>query len=226
MEFSESDKRLIFQFLENISKSTVNGLSDEQELWDLTTLETKSLINKIVSLNPEEYGFRGKQLPNESVPKDAVKIASQVHDSSGEYELDNNTYLPKKVFIAYDKMAEEFNKENIHRKLLIGSGYRSPAFQIVTLIYILAKVYDFDLSQTLKRVAMPRYSQHCSVSNTAIDMLNIDGEPSDNDPQKFGESIEYTWLLKNANKFNFNESYPPNNPDGIMWEPWHWQFLE
>lgn len=226
MDFSQTDKKNIYKFLEEVSKSTINGLSAEDELWSLASPKTKSLINKIMTLNPNEYGFRGKRLAKEALPSDAIKIENKADKSSGEYELDGNTYLPKRVFTAFSGMADAFNKENPSRKLLVGSGYRSPAFQIVTLLYILAKVYDFDLNQTLQRVAMPRYSQHCLTSNTAIDLLNIDGEPSDEDPQKFSESVEYVWLLKNADKFNFNESYPPHNPDGIMWEPWHWQFLE
>ena len=226
MDFSETDRRNIYKFLEDVSKSSINALSIEDELWNLTSRETKSLIDRILALDPSEYGFRGKELPKEAVPSDAIKIESHASKSSGEYELDSNAYLPKRVFAAFDRMADAFSRENPGRKLLVGSGYRSPAFQIVTLLYILAKVYDFDLNYTLKRVAMPRYSQHCLASSTAVDILNVDGEPSDEDPQKFSESIEYAWLLKNAGKFNFSESYPPHNKDGIMWEPWHWQFLE
>lgn len=225
MNFNEDDQLSIRHFLQEVSRSNIHGLSSEDELWNITDSETKVLINNILALDPKKYGFKGKQLLKEAVPKDAVMITDQTQNASGEYKLLNSTYLPRNVFAAFTAMGEAFAKENPGRKLLVGSGYRSPAFQIVTLLYILAKIYDFDLEQTLTRVAMPPYSQHCLANHTAIDMLNIDGEPSDEEPQEFSKSIEYAWLLKNAQRFNFYESYPPNNPDGIMWEPWHWQFL-
>ncbi len=225
MNFNDTDRKRINQFLETVSKSKINGLSTKDELWSLTNSQTKALLDKIVALNPKEYGFRGKQVPQESVPKDAIKIDNRTDNSSGEHELVNSAYLPKEVYRAFEKMAGVFSKEYPVRKLMVSSGYRSPAFQVLTLLYILAKIYDFDLSQTLKRVAMPQYSQHCSANNTAIDMLNIDGEPSDDEPEKFKDSIEYKWITENASKFNFYESYPSNNPDGIMWEPWHWQYI-
>ena len=56
-------------------------------------------------------------------------------------------------------MNQAFIKTFPGRKLVVGSGYRSPAYQIATLIYILVNNYDFDIGKTLKRVAMPRYSR-------------------------------------------------------------------
>ncbi len=226
MKFDNNDKALLSRFLIDAKENKINGISEMEDLWDFTDLETENLIKKIISINPIDYGFKGSRISLEPVPDDIVPMKSEAIKKSGEYELDTNTYLPENINLSYESMAYVFKRHNPNRQLLVGSGYRSPAFQVVTLIYILAKIYDFDLAETLKRVALPNYSQHCSVTSTAVDFLNIDGQPSDEDPIEFSKSVEYEWLKKNAAKFNFYESYPPDNNDGIMWEPWHWQFLE
>lgn len=226
MNFSKQDKILLINFLDLAISSGINGLSSMNELLQLTTAKDRFLINQIIKIDPKAYGFKGQAIILEAVPSDVVTITNRIEKQSGEYQLDSNTYLPKIIYLSYQKMAKAFQKDYPKRELLTGPSYRSPAFQIITLIYILAKVYDFNLSETLKRVALPQFSQHCSVSRTAIDFLNIDGEPSDEEPEKFRNSVEYDWLTKNAQKYGFYESYPPNNPDGIMPEPWHWQFLE
>ncbi len=226
MKFSENDKILLNTFIKDAKENKINGLSEMDDLRDFTDLETENLIKKIIATDPTDYGFKGNKIAIEPVPEDIVPMKSEAIKKSGEYELDTNTYLPENINLSYESMAYVFKRHNPNRQLLVGSGYRSPAFQVVTLIYILAKIYDFDLAETLKRVALPNYSQHCSVTSTAVDFLNIDGQPSDEDPIEFSKSVEYEWLKKNAAKFNFYESYPPDNNDGIMWEPWHWQFLE
>jgi D-alanyl-D-alanine carboxypeptidase len=121
-------------------------------------------------------------------------------------------------------MNQAFESQNINRKLIVASGYRSPAYQIVTLIFWFRQ-HGFDLARTMKQVAMPEYSQHCSAIHTALDIMNINGEPTDENPMDFKRSIEYAWLKNNAAKYNFIESYPPRSRLGIQWEPWHWQYI-
>jgi len=40
----------------------------------------------------------------------------------------------------------------------------------------------------------------------------------------FAETDAYAWLQDNAEIHGFIESYPENNPHGIIAEPWHWCF--
>lgn len=225
MEFNNTDKNVLNQFLETVGTSKLNAISTMDKFWALTNPKTRELIDRILALNPSDYGFRGDFVPQESVPNNMIELTTPPSNQSGEYKLGGNPYLPSVVHGAFSDMAEGFKKDFPNRRLMVGSGYRSSAFQILTLLYILTKVYDFDLSKTLKRVAMPQYSQHCSASNTAIDILNLDGEPSDEKPESFKDSIEYMWLVEHAHKYSFYESYPVHNSDGIMPEPWHWQYI-
>lgn len=40
----------------------------------------------------------------------------------------------------------------------------------------------------------------------------------------FGSTEAYTWLTKNAHRYGFILSYPPNN-SYYQYEPWHWRFV-
>lgn len=225
MIFNDEEKNSINDFLIKVKSSQINGVSKLEDLWLLSDSKSRIIINKIINLDPHIFGFSGPKLTLDSVPKDIVKIAGSNSTNSGEYSFDANAYLPKHVYLRFESMNNKFKLKYPNRQLKVGSGYRSPAFQIITLLYILSKFYDFDINNTLKRVALPGYSQHCSSTNTAVDVLNIDDKPSDENPQDFSSTIEYHWLKENASEFDFNESYPPDNKDGIMWEPWHWQYV-
>ncbi len=224
MHFDNHEIALLDNFLIDVEKSSLSGLSTMEDLWMIADAESKMLIEEILQLNPLDFEFKGKKIKEESIPDDVVAIDNSKYAQDGEYALFKKSYLPRPVYAAFSKMGEEFTKSYPSRVLLVGSGYRSPASQVVTLVYILAKIYNFDINKTLKRVALPQYSTHSSVSETAIDVMNVDGEPKDEDSLAFKDSVEYEWLKDHANNFDFYESYPPNNPDGIMWEPWHWQY--
>jgi LAS superfamily LD-carboxypeptidase LdcB len=224
MHFDDKDKEALNNFLSKIEKSSLTGISELEELWAFADIDSRALIEKILQLNPADFGFKGKKIKPEPIPADMVVIDNSEYAKDDEYALFNKTYLPEHVYTAFSKMAREFKSNYPNRELLVGTGYRSPACQIITLVYILAKIYDFDIDKTLKRVAFPDYSTHSSVSETAIDVMNIDGEPTDENSLAFKDSVEYSWLKEHAKKFSFYESYPLNNSDGIMWEPWHWQY--
>lgn len=114
---------------------------------------------------------------------------------------------------------------DIGKKLLVRSGYRSPAYQLFLLGWYL-NMYDFDVGKTLERVAMPGYSEHCVADNVAIDFITEDGVPQEHDDRCFEDTQEYKWLLKNAEEFGFKESFPKDNEFGTMYEPWHWRYVE
>jgi LAS superfamily LD-carboxypeptidase LdcB len=105
------------------------------------------------------------------------------------------------------------------------SGYRSPAYQIFVFLWYL-KFYKFNFPQTIKRAAIPGYSEHGFPERQAIDFITEDGSPSEKNPSDFEKTVEYRWLRKNADKFNFYETNPKNNNLGTMFEPWHWAHIE
>ncbi len=199
--------------------------SSMSSLMSQLTPSEQALAQAFLNIRLEDYGIRTACLDIEATPADLV-IFEEGHrySRSADYQT-TQQYLPKAVARAYEAMRTAFMAGHPARGLIIASAYRSPAFQIATLTSYFVHIHHFDLASTLTQVALPGCSQHCSVSRTAIDLANLDGQPSDDNPQDFAESPEYAWLRSYGQDFGFYESYPPGNDEGIMWEPWHWQYL-
>jgi D-alanyl-D-alanine carboxypeptidase len=69
----------------------------------------------------------------------------------------------------------------------------------------------------LRLVAAPGCSEHHT--GRALDLASV------TDPEleeRFALTPEFRWLKKHTGRFGFHLSYPPRNPHGIAYEPWHW----
>ncbi|MBD2460437.1 D-alanyl-D-alanine carboxypeptidase family protein [Oscillatoria sp. FACHB-1407] len=70
--------------------------------------------------------------------------------------------------------------------------------------------------------APPGYSEHHT--GYAIDI--VDGTRSETDLEvSFETTPAFRWLEQNAARFDFELSFPQNNPQGLSYEPWHWRFV-
>jgi len=197
-------------------------LIDQKTLDQKLTVKESKLVNEILKIDPLKYGFKGTFLGFDDIPNDLVAIKNQKYIFKRKKHKIETQYLRKKIFIAYGKMNKAIMTD-LGKRLLIGSAYRSPTYQCLIFLYYL-KIYNFNFTMTIKRVAMPSYSEHCSSTKSAIDFITKNGLPSDKKPLNFARSAEYRWLKNNAIKFGFKLSYPIGNKRGIMFEPWHWQY--
>ena len=41
----------------------------------------------------------------------------------------------------------------------------------------------------------------------------------------FEKTAAFSWLKNNAAKYSFELSFPPDNHQGISYEPWHWRYV-
>jgi len=73
------------------------------------------------------------------------------------------------------------------------------------------------VSEILNVNAAPGYSEHHT--GRAIDIAVPDAEPL---TEEFESSKAFAWLEKNAASFGFSMSYPRENRQGFVYEPWHW----
>ena len=48
MKFDTNDKTLLSRFLIDAKENKINGISEMEDLWDFTDLETENLIKKII----------------------------------------------------------------------------------------------------------------------------------------------------------------------------------
>ncbi|MCT7989306.1 M15 family metallopeptidase [Laspinema olomoucense] len=70
--------------------------------------------------------------------------------------------------------------------------------------------------------APPGYSEHHT--GLAVDLA--DGRfPKQDITSQFENTEAFQWLQKNAQKFGFEMSFPLENQQGVMYEPWHWRFV-
>ncbi len=220
------DKKIVESFirvLENLKSLPENRvvIIKFSELYEHLTAQEKKLAERLLALDPEEYGISGNYLGMPPIPENLVKIDPQTYSWKEEEKTIASQYLPKNVFLAYSDM-RKFMKKDLGKGILVKSGYRSPAYQLLTFVFRLYK-NDCDLNATMKSVALPGYSEHHIPSRQAIDFITEDGIIN-GEEASFDETKEYEWMQENAKKCGFELSYPKNNKEGIMFEPWHWRF--
>jgi D-alanyl-D-alanine carboxypeptidase len=70
--------------------------------------------------------------------------------------------------------------------------------------------------------APPGYSEHHT--GYAID-IGDGRSPAANLSVSFEQTAAFRWLKNNANRYSFEISFPPNNSQGVSYEPWHWRYV-
>lgn len=99
--------------------------------------------------------------------------------------------------------------------LLPISGFRSISRQAALIRRKLSA--GEPIARILRVMAAPGFSEHHS--GRALDL----GCPGCDDlTTGFGRTREFRWLKRHASRFGFHLSYPRGNPQGIIYEPWHW----
>lgn len=177
--------------------------------------EEKGVIKKYLLIEPKEISYKPQFLGIHE-PVDLISIANQTITSQGKSITLPTQYLPKITYDAYLDMNKAVKKD-INKHLLVEFGYRSLARQIFIFFYMLKNVYNYNFNETIKRVCFPEYSEHVCPQRQAIDFITTDRIDDD-----FDTTQEYQWLREYAKEFGFFESYPKNNKEGMMYEPWHW----
>ncbi|HEY9112232.1 MAG TPA: M15 family metallopeptidase [Rhodanobacteraceae bacterium] len=103
-------------------------------------------------------------------------------------------------------------------KLETVSGFRSMAYQTGLIRRKLKK--GMSIQKALSINAVPGYSEHqtgCAVDLTTPGVPAADG--------RFAKSEAFTWLQQHGAAFGFHLSFPPGNPYGYEYEPWHWRYI-
>ena len=70
--------------------------------------------------------------------------------------------------------------------------------------------------------APPGYSEHHT--GYAVD-LGDGNAPATHLEPTFANTAAFRWLEQNALRYSFELSFPPNNEQGVSYEPWHWRFV-
>jgi len=102
--------------------------------------------------------------------------------------------------------------------LLLISGFRSVEHQQQILAKKLAAGQM--LGEILRVNAAPGYSEHHT--GRAVDIGTPGCPPLE---EAFEDTAAFAWLSRNAGAAGFRMTYPRGNPQGVIYEPWHWLFV-
>ncbi|WP_267383275.1 M15 family metallopeptidase [Cyanobacterium sp. uoEpiScrs1] len=101
------------------------------------------------------------------------------------------------------------------------SGFRTISEQN-HLFFEIQRQRNQNPSKRAEVSAPPNYSEHHT--GYAVDIGDAK-TPATHLSLNFEETTAFSWLKNNAAKYSFELSFPPNNPQGISYEPWHWRYV-
>lgn len=240
-----------FIFDQYFSDATMQGL-----LVDATIEKhgIKNITLKTIELDPKNNKYQPIEI-RDTVAKDFLKtgsVASQTCPTAKNADsdkwlvpigpdLDIGNYIPKGLIPlnnrinvqtsssclvepAADALVDMIDAMKIEKlKIIMTSGFRSRTTQ--ESIHTSSATTQEALKDPTKfpSVAFPGRSEH--QLGTAVDMK------SGNDPtlsyDNFKNSPEYAWLVKNAHRYGFVQSYQEGKESitGYIPEAWHWRYV-
>ena len=200
---------------------TANLLSWEA-LYDPLSPGQRAFLDEFRALKAEALGATSHYFGEGAGAVDLVPVGSQQTVKGGAATPLDPQHLPRDVLQAYQRMMEAMEAD-LGRRLLIESGYRSPAYQLYLFLFYLPK-HGYSITETNRFVALPGYSEHGNPRRQAIDFMSVDGISGEDHPEEFEALPEYRWLQQHAGAFGFALSYPRGNPYHTSFEPWHWHY--
>lgn len=184
------------------------------------TKKERAFLNEVRAVDPDKIEGASRPLPPPAPDTEFVSLGNQVTIRDGKSIKLDSQYLPRPAYDAYQAMMAAMEKE-IGKRLLVESGYRSPAYQLYLFLFYMPK-HDFSIRETNRHVALPGCSEHGSPSRQAIDFITPGGINGEDKPEEFEALEEYRWLQRRAKSFGFYLSYPRGGKSAF--EPWHWHY--
>jgi len=127
-------------------------------------------------------------------------------------------YVHKDIYENFKQMQFLAAQRGISLKLL--SGYRSIDLQR-EIFYENKSIRNQTAVERSRVSAPPGYSEHST--GYAIDVG--DGNyPNTHFEIEFEQTPAFKFMKRFASKYHFVLSFPPNNKQGVTYEPWHWRF--
>lgn len=182
------------------------GVSDSSAAPELSA-DARASIEAAFALGvPRDYG-RTRRLARVREPR---RLACIGHDVQGRLQ-----WLAPRAASAWQRLRAAAARDGV--ELQVVSAFRSVDYQLG----IIQRKVDRGLGmpEILRVSAAPGYSEHHS--GRALDITTPGFAPVE---EEFERSEAFAWLSRHASRFNFFLSYPPENPHGIAYEPWHWCF--
>jgi hypothetical protein len=165
------------------------------------TKAEQDFIEKIFFIQPQDFGFYGKQtvknLTNKIDTNQIVKISHSGH------------------FVFKGKPLSDYQKllKDVGSNLILTSGIRNVIKQL-DLYLSKIKSFNGDLAKASKIIAPPAYSYHT--------IHDFDIGKKGWGHKNFTSAFATTQEFKKIQKLNYvSIRYTTNNKDGVRYEPWH-----
>jgi len=183
------------------------GLGISLTLLDKSVLrQTKSLDDSIDSTEKIQNNSLLGHLPYPEASKDELILFSP------------GIYVHKDIYENFKEMQFLAAERGISLQLL--SGYRSIDLQRY-IFYENKSIRNQTAIERSRDSAPPGYSEHST--GYAIDVG--DGNyPNTHFEVEFEQTPAFKFMKRFASKYHFVLSFPPNNKQGVTYEPWHWRF--
>lgn len=200
----------------------------------------RELLRELSLLKPSDVGLPDRPASKESSREALVELRQTYTGPDGKVRNPNVKILPKLVYDAHLSMnaayLEYLKALGINNRpgLIVASGYRSPGYQLLTLV---EAINQRGMDIAIRNTGLPYYSEHSDTECTAVDYTCVGDERGEKivqgRPVVFELYQEFDWLMKNGPNFGFALTLPPdiNNPlsgytsDHFEYEPWHWRFM-
>ena len=169
-------------------------------------LQTKSVDNSMNSTETNQNKSLLGHLPYPEALKNELILFSP------------GIYVHKEIYENFKEMQFMAAQRGISLQLL--SGYRSIDLQR-DIFYENKSIRNQTAVERSMVSAPPGYSEHST--GYAIDVG--DGNyPDTHFEVEFEQTPAFKWMKRFAPKYHFVLSFPPNNKQGVTYEPWHWRF--
>ena len=168
--------------------------------------QTTSSVNSIKSTERKQNKSLLGHLPYPEAKKDQLILFKP------------GIYVHKDIYENFKEMQFMAAQRGISLQLL--SGYRSIDLQR-EIFYENKSIRNQTAIERSWDSAPPGYSEHST--GYAIDVG--DGNyPNTHFEVEFEQTPAFKWMKRFAPKYHFVLSFPPNNKQGVTYEPWHWRF--
>lgn len=212
----EVPENTVNKIYESSNQASVAGASSVNEV---ALIDPKDIVLIDPCLKPEEtfddlemFNATSENRVTENyVPNDLTPIKKRVNTKGKEICLTKNTAN------ALEEMYNASREAGVD--LVTTSGFRSEETQ--KWLYDEWHKNNF-AAPGEEAVAKPGYSEH--QLGTTVDFTSP-AVGYDSGHRSFHLTDEYDWLDKNAFKYGFVMSYPPNKDTGYIFEPWHWRYV-
>lgn len=140
--------------------------------------------------------------------EDAIElVVAEVGDDGKEHQL-----VPDAA-AQWTCLKEAADREGV--AIFVASAFRSFDRQVEVVRSSIAA--GRSVAAVFQHIAPPGCSEHHT--GRALDL----GTPGCADlSDSFAQTDAFDWLEQNAGRFGFRLSFPPDNPWGYTYEPWHW----